>query len=141
PDLWPSDLVGEATLTPVAILRRQGEALGGRTSNFVYGEVESRPVASGAGFEHTLVLIAPFLRFRFPLVNVSHGIALYPVQVAETDLTKPTAPGSRYWSESASTEAELRAVLQKFFEQERVKTVIRSLILQSNEPDSQSKAS
>ena len=131
PDLWPDDLNGDAARTPIAILRRQGEALGTRTQNFVYGEVESRPFDNGKQFEHVLVIQAPFLRFRFPLLRITHGLALFPTKVAETDLTKDQT--SAYWNVTVNTEAELIEAIRTFFNLNSVKTLIRSLISQSTE--------
>lgn len=132
PDLWPDDLSGDPTRTPVAILRRQGEALGTRTQNFVLGEVESRPFNNGTQFEHSFVLEAPFLRFRFPLLRVTHGPGLFPATVVETDLTKPTTEGG-FWSLVANDEQELIDIIRQFFNFDRVKTMVRSLISQSSE--------
>jgi hypothetical protein len=132
PDLWPDDLSGDASRTPVALLRRQAEALGTRTSNFVYGEVESRPANNGKQFEHVLVVQAPFLRFRFPLLRVTHGLALFPATVVETDLTKGQEP-EKYWNATATTEEELIEAIRTFFNSDRVKTLIRSLVSQSTE--------
>jgi hypothetical protein len=134
PDLWPADLTGPAKLTPVVILRRQGEALASRTHNLVRGEVETRPFNDGKGFEHNLVLVAPFLRFRFPLLRVSHRVSGYPATLAETDLTKPDGVGG-YWNAIANNEDEMQQRLQAFFNQEKVKAVIRSLLDQSAEPE------
>jgi hypothetical protein len=137
PDLWPADLTGPTTLTPVVILRRQGEALASRTHNLVRGEVETRPFNEGKSFEHNFVLVAPFLRFRFPLLRVSHRVSGYPATIAETDLTKPEGVGG-YWSETAQNEEEMQQKLQIFFNQNKVKAVIRSLLDQSSEPETDS---
>jgi len=137
PDLWPPDLTGPTTLTPVVILRRQGEALASRTHNLVRGEVETRPFNEGKSFEHNFVLVAPFLRFRFPLLRVSHRVSGYPATLAETDLTKPDGVGG-YWNETAQNEAEMQQKLQAFFNQDKVKAVIRSLLDQSAEPETES---
>ncbi len=133
PDLWPSDLVGPPTTTPVAILRRQGDALGTHTQNFVLGEVETRPIVNGTQFEHNFVIQAPFLRFRFPLLRVTHGVNPYPLSMVETDLTKSQAPSSQFWHREAKTELEFQDQLREFFALSAVKSLIGSLIAQSNE--------
>lgn len=135
PDLWPEDLEGPATITPEAILRRQAEALGSRTHNFVSASVESRSTSNGKSFEHNLIPEAPFLRFRFPLVRITHGPALFPVQIAETDLTKGPNPDSSYWNLKAEDEQQLLEAIKSFFNLDRVKALIRSLISQSNETE------
>ena len=84
PNLWPKDIGRHATLTPLAILRQQAANLGEQTQNLVKAVVESQQVADTV-FEHTLVLVAPLLGFRFPLFHVRHGIQLYPIQLWESD--------------------------------------------------------
>ena len=133
PDLWPSDLSGPPTLTPVAILRRQGEALGARTRNFVYGEVETRPIKNGTSFEHQFMVAAPFLRFRYPLFRVTHGITPFPAVFAESDLAKSQGPAGVEWVAEVNNEEEFQSKLQEFLNRERVKAAIRSLIAQSGD--------
>jgi len=130
-DVWPANLTGPVTVNPVAVLRRQAEALGEKTHNFVIGEVETTPVASGTMFEHSFVLVAPFLRFRFPLLRVTHRIQPYPATVAETDLTKPI--DAKFWNTTAQDEKELLTALEEFFATDRVVSLVRSLITQSND--------
>ena len=94
PDLWPTDLLSPPLApTPIAVLKQQGKALGARTHNFVYGEVETEPNPQGTTFAHKLVLVAPFIRYRRPLLYVNHGLHPYPATVVETDLTKPANQG------------------------------------------------
>jgi hypothetical protein len=133
PDLWPTDLTGPAIFTPVVILRRQGEALGARTHNLVRGEVETRPTSNGTMFEHSFVLVAPLIRYRFPLLKVSHKVGGYPATLVETDLTR-NQPTDNYWSAVVGDKAQLEVQLNSFFSQANVKAIIRSLIDQSSSP-------
>jgi hypothetical protein len=141
PDLWPNDLIGPATVTPMAILRRQGEALGAKTHNIVSGEVETRTGPKGTKFEHDFVLVAPFLRFRFPLLRVSHGVQAFPATVVETDLTGQSRQrkGLKLWNKEVTTEDELIKALEEFFGTDSVKEVVRSLVAQSTDfaPDNE----
>jgi hypothetical protein len=134
-DLWPADIfvAPRATpITPIAVLRQQGEALGAHTHNFVHGEVETTTLADGKQFEHTLFLSAPLLRFRKPLIRVSQAQPEpYPVTVVETELTKQ--PDQNYWSRKVANEAELQDRLGEFFNEPRVKVILRSLIDMSND--------
>lgn len=132
PDLWPDDLIGEPTRTPVAILRRQAQALGGKTHNFVTGDVESRVTGGGQQFEHTFVLSAPLLGYHVPLLRVTHGIHSFPSTVAESDLIKVARNADKFWSRRTEKESELLDALKEFFAVEQVKNVIQSLINQSS---------
>ena len=130
PDLWPPDVFVPAAVTPIAILRQQGESLGDHTHNFVHGEVETTSDDEGKRFTHTLYLVAPFLRYRKPLLRVTGGLQPYPATAVETDLTKH---GDRYWSAQAITELELQERIREFFNQDRVKEVLRAVINMSND--------
>lgn len=132
PDLWPEDLVaGGQQTTPLAVLRRQGLALGEKTHNLVYGEVQSRAFSDGKRFEHTFVLVAPLLGYRTPLLRVTHDVSLYPAQLAETDLTKE--PSGSYWNANADDMDKFKAVLQEFFARKPTLNVVRSLVSQSSD--------
>jgi hypothetical protein len=131
-DLWPPDLLGgEHTPTPIGILRQQGEALGARTHNFVLGEVETSPDSNGTMFTHSLMLVAPFLRYRKPLLKVYHAVLPFPAEVVEGDLTRTS--DKEPWRQKVNDENELRDRLQEFFNEARVKTLIRSVINMSND--------
>lgn len=134
PDLWPADIFAPAApvATPVAVLRQQGDALGARTHNFVRGDVETVS-ASGKSFEYTLYLSAPLLRYHQALVRVQQPqLEPYPATVVETDLTKQPSAG-RYWTAEVSNEHDLQDRLREFFNEPRVKEILRSLINLSND--------
>jgi hypothetical protein len=131
PDLWPSDLFGPPTLLPVTILRRQGEALGSKTGHLVAAVVETRVIPPGDQFEHTLVLVAPVLRFRRPLLRVTHGHRPFPVTVAGLDLTRQQSTGPTTPVETASDENAFLCALRGIFHADGVVALLRSLIWQS----------
>lgn len=129
--LWPDDIFGTSDVTPIAVLREQGEALGARTHNFVRGDVETTTDSDGKTFSHSLCLVAPFLRYRKALLRVDHGLKPYPATVVETDLTKQDS--ARYWSREVGDERELEERLREFFNEPRVKEILRSVINLSND--------
>jgi hypothetical protein len=132
PDLWPADIFTAPQATPIAVLRQQGEALGARTHNFVHGELETTPRDGGKAFTHTFHISAPLLRYRVPLLNVEQRqLQPYPVSVAETDLTK--IPDQGYWNRVAQNESELQDCLREFFNEPRVKEIVRAVISMSND--------
>lgn len=131
-DLWPEDIFTTPSATPIAILRQQGEALGARTHNFVHGEVETNSDPNGRAFEHVLYLTAPLLRYRKKLLSVWQAQPLpYPATVVEGDLTK--SKEEQYWSAPVKNEQELQERLREFFNEPRVKEILRSVINMSND--------
>lgn len=133
PDLWPSDLfTAPAPPTPIAVLKQQGKALGARTHNFVFGEVETQPDTEGTSFVHSLMLVAPFLRYRKPMLAVEHGTQPYPATVTETDLTRHPATGE-YWSHTVNNVQELQERLREFFDIPRTKEILRTVFNLSND--------
>ena len=131
-DLWPADIFTTPTVTPIAVLREQGEILGSHTQNFVHGEVETTTLKDGRKFTHTLYLLAPLLRYREPLLRVDqHQTQPYPATVVETNLTKQADQG--HWSREVNNEVELRESLREFLSEPRVKEVLRSVINLSND--------
>jgi hypothetical protein len=130
PDLWPSDLFTAPTTTPVAVLRQQGETLGARTHNFVLCEVDTESNAEGTVFTHRLMLVAPFLRYRAPILMLNHGLQPYPAELQNTHLT---GLNQETWNRKVSNEEELREKLREFFNQDRVKEIIRAVINMSND--------
>src|SRR5690349_3818268 len=84
-DLWPSDFGESPLMTPVAILRTQGNLLGEKTSNIVVGRVSTFASSSDPhGFRHILYLFCAPLAYQAELVTVDHGIELYPVTIHAT---------------------------------------------------------
>jgi hypothetical protein len=131
-DLWPDDLIsGPAPSSPIGVLRQQGEALGARTHNFVHGEVQTSESGDGKQFVHFFSLVAPFLRFRRALLLVTQGLDPYPATVVETELTRQ--PDQSEWSRKVNNEQELQDCLREFFNQPRVKQIVRTVINLSND--------
>lgn len=131
-DLWPTDLFGApSTPTPVAVLRQQGEALGARTHNFVLGEVDTESNPQGTVFTHKLMLVAPFLRYRKPMLYVHHDLQPFPAEVYEGELTRPQ--NQEQWRQTVSNEQELQDRLREFFNEPRVKEVLRTVFNLSND--------
>jgi hypothetical protein len=113
------------------VLRRQGEALGARTQNFVSGDVSTSARDDGKGFTHFFSLVAPLLQYRKALLKVTHGLQPYPATVIETELTKQADQG--YWNREAKDERELQDHIREFLNEPRVKEVLRSVINLSND--------
>ena len=132
PDLWPSDLLPPPTTpTPIAILKQQGEALGARTHNFVFGEVETEPNPEGTAFTHKLMLAAPFIRYRKPMLYVHHGLQPFPAEVYEGQLT--LLENQQQWRRKVNNEGELQDRLREFFNELRVKEILRAVFNLSND--------
>lgn len=126
PDLWPPDF-GTKKLTPVAILREQGELLARRTQGVLRGLVRTisteGPTAGTAGFLHTFFVLAPTLDdYAYELFQVHHGIPVYPARVCvailETDIV-------------ANSEAEFIRTLRGVFTAEQTKDLINTLLSQA----------
>jgi hypothetical protein len=139
PDLWPDDLDPPADIaTPATILRAQGEALGRRTGNVVYGEVESEQDGTGPShtrpnrFVHRFHLVSGYLNFSRQLLYVTHGVNPYPAGVITVS---PTEDGTQLHKYSVTTPTELENVLRMTFARDEVKELIRSLRAQALDPD------
>ena len=131
PDLWPPEIFVPPAVTPIAILRQQVETLGSHTHNFVhFGDTETTSHDDGKQFIHTLYLVAPFLRYRQPLLKVATGLQAYPATVSEADLTKQ---GNQFLSAKVTNEQELQDWIRTFFNEPRVKEVVRAVIGMSND--------
>jgi hypothetical protein len=122
PSLWPDDFGEETTLTPVAILREQGMALGERTQNIVLGRVLTQ--SDQNGFRQVFQLYCPPLAYAVTLLYVYHDIGLYPAHVSvEGDPTTSVV----------TTPDELKATLKNIFAREKTKKMIASLLAQSKQ--------
>lgn len=139
PDLWPDDLLpAGAEPTPVAILRRQGQLLGQRTGNAVYGEVHSEQVGSNPNnegsneFLHRFVLKSGYIRYTRTILYVRHGLRPYP---ANYIAVKPDGSGTHEQVAELHNPNDLERVLRETFNRDSVKDVIRSLVAQAHELD------
>lgn len=137
-DLWPDDLdpVATAEPTPVAVLRLQGQLLGKRTGNAVYGEVRSEQVGSGPSekrpneFMHTFLLTSGYVRYTRALLFVRHGLSPYPASFVAL---KTDGSGDHYMTSKIATVKELETALKETFGRDDVKDLIRALRLQSQD--------
>lgn len=119
-DFWAPDIGAKEIDTPVAILHRQASLLGPRTSNLVEGLVSTIP--EGDNFRHSLYVVAPVLsNYRYLLVEIRHGIELYPIQV----LTGPEK-GRRLESPE-----EFVSWLKRVLSSDETTRIVRTLIAQS----------
>jgi hypothetical protein len=121
--LWPTDFGEVAVLTPVAVLRQQGAALGQQTQNIVYGRVQT--VGDGQLFYQNFSLYCAPLTYETHLLQVTHGIDLYPAQVIVSGEPSPPL--------TAASPDELKERLKEVFAREKTKKTIASLIAQSKQ--------
>jgi hypothetical protein len=123
--LWPTDFGEPVLLTPLAILRQQGAALGVQTSNIVVGRVDTR--GDGDGFMQLFSVYCAPLDYQIALVIVRHGIDLYPATVSTASI------GSEFSTQTAADPEQLRAVLRDIFALPKTKKIIASLLAQSRQ--------
>ena len=121
--LWPMDFGEIVMLTPLAILRQQGAALGEQTKNIVIGRVTTQ--SEGDTFVQRFSLYCAPLGYQTELIAVKHGIDLYPatVVVANEQSLHP----------SANNPEELKGVLKEIFARPKIKKTIASLLVQSRQ--------
>jgi hypothetical protein len=129
PDLWPNDIDVTEVLTPLAIMRYQAGQLRQRTKSLLEAEVDTEE-PDGGKVVHHFDIVAPALdRYRYRLFTVSHDRALvYPVTLS--------APWQDDWNqrdEEASTQDEFVKRMAGLLTSDHVKSVIQSLVAQSNE--------
>jgi hypothetical protein len=125
PSLWPSEFGDIAVLTPVAILRQQGTALGQQTQNIVVGRVNTRPAA--VGFRHAFLLYCAPLAYEAELLCVYHGIDMYPAKIRELQ------DGEEGPVIEAADAEEFQDKLKQVFASPKTTKIIRSLIGQSKQ--------
>jgi hypothetical protein len=123
PSLWPTDFGEPPVLTPVAILRQQGIALGQQTQNIVVGRVSTGP--SEGGFRQHFLLYCSPLAYETELLAVDHGIELYPATIHVTG-----SAGSPFVAADPEAFAQQ---LKQVFASERTKRIIGSLLAQSKQ--------
>jgi hypothetical protein len=131
PDLWPDDLFGPAPILPRRILHEQGEILRAKTGRLVFAVVETQAIAAGNRFEHTFVLVAPVLHFRYPLLRVVHETLPFPATVIDLELTWRQNTNGANPSETVSDEGAFLQALSRIFHQDQIIALLRSLIGQS----------
>jgi hypothetical protein len=122
-NLWPTDFEEPPVLTPVAILRQQGQALGQRTQNIVVGRVKTYTIPQG--FRQTFELWCAPLGYATEFLWVDHGIDLYPATIH--------VPGQEGQPMGAGNPDELGEKLKQVFASARSKKIIGSLLAQSKQ--------
>jgi hypothetical protein len=121
--LWPPDFGEPVLLTPLAILRQQGAALGEQTQNIVVGRVTTQ--SEGDTFVQRFSLYCPPLGYQSVLFVVKHGIELYPATiVVANDL------GANL---TASNPEDLKRHLKNLFAHAKTKKIVASLLAQSRQ--------
>jgi len=137
-DLWPLQF-GEVNIqAPVKILKEQISFLANKTSNIINGEilVSNSPRRD---FIYQFNLKAPLLNnFTYHIFEMRHGIELYPVKIFSSEEIKKELDPKDMVSDvfednyyEAKSETEYQNILKKIFATETVKSVINSIIAQS----------
>jgi len=124
--LWPSEFGELGVQTPLAILRQQAGDLGQMTQNIVYGSVLTLPNPEAGGFRHQFNLFCPPLAYTEYLLWVDHGLDLYPATII------PLGRGASPRVDTVDPD-NFKQELQKIFENERTKKIIRVLLAQSKQ--------
>ena len=120
-DLWPDDIGHSDLVSPVTILRMQATFLRRKTKSTVLGNVESK--ARGDRFSHYFFLVAPALDYRYLLFTIIHEISFYPLQIRSGTLGDTTS--------EITNEEEFLEALKKEFNSEKARSVIESMVAQS----------
>ncbi len=121
--LWPVDFDEPVLLTPLAILRQQGAALGEQTKNIVVGRVFT--TGEGDTFAHRFSVHCAPLLFQTELIIVKHGTDLYPATVIVANEQGPYP--------TAASPEDLMRLLKDVFAQPKTKKIIASLLAQSRQ--------
>jgi hypothetical protein len=85
PDLWPKAFEEAVSPSPASILRQQGYYLSEKTSNYVYGEVDSKTEGVGR-FVHTFAIRAPRIDVDQMAVVARHSLKMYPAELTLLEL-------------------------------------------------------
>lgn len=116
-DLWPDDIAETKITPPVTILREQAALLGRKTNQLVRGHIDSSSYRGT--IVHTFQILVPALDYSLELFEISHGVALYPLDFRWHDSTTEIEGEDSFI-------AHLKTVLQS----KDTKTVIHSLLAQ-----------
>jgi hypothetical protein len=89
--LWP-DFTAELMKSPATILREQAGYLAEKTKNVLQAEVRISENKKDE-FIFSFIIIAPALKnYRYSLLQISYGIACYPVIIYHTTESGITVP-------------------------------------------------
>jgi len=123
-NLWGTLPKPDSVRTPLFLLREQAEILTEATQGVLVGTVTTIPQV-GSNLDHYLKIIAPALNhYSFSVVNVSHGMTVYPVTVI--DLAQSMGYEVR-------DEKTLKEILKKILSSEAVHKVVGGLLAQSRD--------
>lgn len=147
PDLWPDDIAVTDVVTPLAIMGYQAGQLRARTQGLLEGEVQT--ALDDGWTHHYFDLIAPALdRYRYRLFTARHrNEMVYPVIVESVCLEEknqgsallqalknPELLGEKNGGpQEAATQREFIELVGRILRSNHAKSVIQSLIAQSND--------
>lgn len=123
-DLWPDDIGHSDIVAPVTIMRQQASFLGRKTQNIIEGDVVTKFNQDNENFVHYFFLVAPALQdYRYKLFTIRHEISFYPLFLhsERTDNKEVTVPNQDVFLK----------VLMKEFNSEKTRSVIESMVAQS----------
>lgn len=125
-NLWGDFGSAEAIRTPTTVLNEQASALNVATKGVLRGKIEVESVRGE--FQIVLSIVAPAINnYEFEVLQVSHGIELYPATVV--------AAWERHSADTGEVECEnedeFTRALARILGSDRVRRVISSLIAQS----------
>lgn len=143
PDLWPDEVAVTDVLTPSAIMRYQAGQLREKTKSLLEGEVQT---AENEGWKlHSFDLLAPALnRYRYRLFSARHRKEMvYPVIVESPCLESKATRNALLdalggaaiplGQSEAATQQEFIDLIGKVLRSDHAKSVIQSLIAQSQD--------
>lgn len=130
PDLWPKS-IQKSILSPIAILRIQGEALSRRTGGLVMADIVA---TQDRGRSHvTFDLVAPGLKsssLRILEIKYSDK-SVYPVEVFPPPYEgEDPAESDRF---EADTAEQFMEILKRVFERRDIVSSIQAMIASSND--------
>lgn len=128
PDLWPDEIAKTDILTPLAILRIQANHLQVKTRGLIQAEVRTLTDKSKERDIYHFDLVAPALDgYTIRLFKADHKTLLvYPIEFQWPHFDNGD-------DVSASSPDEVYRILQRIFRSDETKSMVMSLIAQSNE--------
>lgn len=125
PNLWGELPEIEDIRAPITILKEQAAQLQVMTKNLLRGKVIRR--FAGTWFNLELRMLAPAIdNYEYTVLEVRHPIDNYPLTV-----TAGYESGRPDSGRMCSTEGEFVAALADILGSEKVRTIIKSLLIQS----------